>query len=339
MSDIQLPPVTVHRVLDQAAAAQIVPWWITEFGLGRDGQPQGEGVKVGIVDTGLDERHVKSGALAGAVFATVDLTNSPMGWRDAHGHGTHVAAIVAGRNTFQGVAPKCQIGGYKCLGDDGFGESAWVAAGIRRAVDDGCQIINCSLGSNAKSAAIEAALEYANSKGCIVVCASGNDGRDGVSSPADSDKAVAVGAIDRMRALAPFSNRGKEVDVVWPGVKILSAYKNGAFGELSGTSMSCPGISGLLACLLSLEKKDGWPAFAAIEQVFSLFERACDDLGTAGRDTSFGYGLPVPSRFFERPKGPPPVVVPGIPAATVADGSIARVVTIGGQVGIFIPAK
>jgi subtilisin family serine protease len=342
MSEIQLPPVTVHRVLDQAAAAQIIPWWLTEFGMGGDDLPQGEGVIVGVVDTGADTLHVASGALSGAVLASVDLTGSPVGPRDLHGHGTHVAAIVAGRNTIRGMAPKCKLCIAKALGDDGFGQSPWVAQGIRWCVDKGCHIINCSLGSNAKDAGIEDALAYALSKGRLVVCASGNDGRDGVSSPADSDKGISVGCIDRQRGLAPFSNRGKEVDCVWPGVKVLSAYKNGGFAELSGTSMSCPAISGLLACLLSMEKRDGFPPTDSLDEIFALFERACDDLGTQGRDTSFGYGLPVPSRFFERPKppvGPPPVVVPPGGSAIVLDGTAARIQTINGQVCVVIPAK
>jgi subtilisin family serine protease len=271
-------------------------------------------VKVGACDTGISEEHSvgRGGDLNGAVFASRDFTGSRQGVLDIHGHGTHVAGIIGARagndRGIAGVAPKCQLAIAKVLGDNGFGSDDSVAAGIVWCVEQGCQVINLSLGGGGRSRKIEDAITYANTKGCIVVCAAGNEGGR-VGWPAAAPNNLCIGAIDANKVLANFSNRGNEVDYVGPGVEILSTYARGGYAKLSGTSMATPWISGLIANMLS--HRSG-PSVASAATYREIFDRAVIDLGPPGHDPGYGHGVPDPRKLFAA-IAPEPVHVPEEP--------------------------
>lgn len=205
----------------------------------------------------------------------VDVIDSdPM---DGNGHGTHVAGTVAaiGNNAegVIGVAPRARIMSVKGFRDDGSGSTRNLAKGIEYAAsfaDENTRVVlSNSWGSRLpirSNPTVEKAIDYAYSRGCVVVFAAGNESRN-VSSPANYDKTIAVAAIDHTDAKASFSNYGYLVDVAAPGVDILSLRAEGTdmyldggtrivgdnemYYRANGTSMSCPHVAGLAALILS----------------------------------------------------------------------------------------
>jgi len=180
----------------------------------------------------------------------LDRDNNP---DDETGHGTHVAGIVGAipDNTegVAGVTWNCRImavrGGGKILEDDD------LAAAIIYAADNGAHIINMSWGSDVLSFIIRDAIEYAYSKGCILVAAVGNDDRSNVIYPALHNHVISVGATNDKDEKASFSNYGPGVDIVAPGESIFSTVRGDRYSNWKGTSMASPIVSGVVALMLS----------------------------------------------------------------------------------------
>ena len=224
-------------------------------------------VVVAVIDTGVDLDHPELAPLLVPGFDMVDLgptPSPPAGFRfegdfsgrdpspdDEVGHGTHVAGTIAclSNNAIgvAGVTWGCRIMPVKVLTRivnvanpsvvRGTGSSADVAAGIRWAADHGAHIINMSLGSSAPTNVERLAIEYAQAKGVLVIAAMGNAGpAAGPSYPAAYNNVFAVGAINSADQLAPFSQVGSHIDVVAPGVDILSTVWDNGYGTKSGTS-------------------------------------------------------------------------------------------------------
>ncbi|WP_433528315.1 S8 family peptidase [Micromonospora sp. CA-263727] len=226
---------------------------------------EGDGVTVAVLDTGVDAQHPD---LAGRVTAAKNFSTSP-GTGDNFGHGTHVAATIAGTGV-RGVAPKARILNGKVLGDDGGGQLSDIIDGMEWAVDTGADIVNMSLGtstpdngSNPLSAAVD---RLTRQSGVLFVVAAGNSGRvQGIGSPASASEALTVGAVDRSDALAGFSTRGPRIgdfavkpEITAPGVDIVAARAAGTtmgapvderYTKASGTSMATPHVAGAAAIL------------------------------------------------------------------------------------------
>lgn len=204
-------------------------------------------------------------------FVNTD-TNDPMDFdgSDNIGHGTHVAGMIAALNNnfgITGVAPNAKIMPIRVIGDsdDLFEErfDANLAAGIRYAVDNGAKVLNISLGNNPGDAPLvqtRSALKYARQFGAIAVMAAGNERLDGATRPIDpafyavQGLGIAVGAVNRQRALADFSNpAGKRPlnYVVAPGVSIRSTVLGEGYEVFDGTSMATPHVAGIVALMLS----------------------------------------------------------------------------------------
>ena len=245
----------------------------------------GLGVKVAIVDSGVAKHHPALPNVSGGANLIFDETRDDAGavddWGPAktHGeHGTHVAGIVGGAalagSTFRGVAPAAEIRSYRAFPNNGGDAQNYdIAAAIARAIADGCHIINLSLGGGAEDEATRAGIGAALDAGVLVVAAAGNDYRKPVSFPAAVDACVAVSAygrsgtfpddsveapevvrpygVDPKDFVAGFSNIGPQIDVVGPGVGIVSTLPEDKYGVMSGTSMACPAIVGFAAYLLS----------------------------------------------------------------------------------------
>jgi subtilisin family serine protease len=209
--------------------------------------------------------------IRGWSFVDAD-TNDPMDFdgSDNIGHGSHVAGTIAALNNgvgMTGVAPNAKIMPIRVIGgsDDLFEErfDANLASGIRYAVDNGARILNISLGNEPGEAPLlqtRAALEYARQRGAIAIMASGNERQDGATRPIDpasyaaNDLGIAVGATNRRREVADFSNpAGKRpLDfVVAPGVDIRSTVLADGYDLFDGTSMATPHVVGVVALMLS----------------------------------------------------------------------------------------
>ncbi|WP_375471786.1 S8 family peptidase [uncultured Nostoc sp.] len=238
----------------------------------------GKGVVVAVVDTGVDYNHedlknniwTNSKEIAGNGIdddgnGYVDDT---YGWNfadqnnntlDDNGHGTHVSGTIAGENNnygVTGIAYDAKIMPVKALDSSGSGSYSSISKGIRYAVDNGANVINLSLGGSSSNRTLESAIDYASSKGVIVVMAAGNDGGSSPEYPARyaSKSGIAVGAVDKNNNLADFSNRSGTNPIAYvtaPGVKIYSSVPNNQYATYSGTSMAAPHVAGIVALMLS----------------------------------------------------------------------------------------
>ncbi|MGW0709447.1 S8 family peptidase [Streptomyces sp. NPDC002643] len=234
----------------------------------------GKGVKVAVLDTGIDTTHPD---LRNQVIAARNFTAS-RGTTDRFGHGTHVASIVAGtgaksKGKYAGVAPGAKLLNAKVLGDEGGGEDSSILAGMEWAAAQGADIVNLSLGGEDTPGVdpLEAEVnKLSKEKGILFTIASGNEGEGGdrtVGSPGSAADALTVGAVDGKGKLGVFSSRGPTVDgalkpdVTAPGVAITAASAKGSLiakevGEkpagyvtISGTSMATPHVAGAAALL------------------------------------------------------------------------------------------
>ncbi|MFC3897192.1 S8 family serine peptidase [Lentzea rhizosphaerae] len=218
----------------------------------------GKGIKVAIVDTGVDENHPD---LKGQQIAEKNFTTDPDN-TDKVGHGTHVGSTVASHDSkYGGVAPGAQLLDAKVCIEFGCQES-WILDGMRWAAEQGAQVVNMSLGGGDTPDVdpLEQAVNDLTAKyGTLFVIAAGNAGSPGsVSSPSTAEAALSVGAVDRDDSLAPFSSRGPRIgdsglkpEVTAPGVGIVAAAAgtNGEHVAFSGTSMATPHVAGAAALL------------------------------------------------------------------------------------------
>jgi subtilisin family serine protease len=184
-------------------------------------------VKVGVADTGLDYSHPDiATAYKGGTDAVSNDTNPWWNNDPEETHGTHVAATILGRWNnvgVYGVAYDADLYHARVLGPNG-GTSADIMDGVRWLVEQaGCRIVNMSLGGRTASRTEESFYKLMRSKGALVVAATGNDGANRISYPAGYAVNLAVGAVDHRNVKADFSNSGKNIDLVAPGVLVLSA--------------------------------------------------------------------------------------------------------------------
>lgn len=253
----------VYAILDKSLSLIEVPR-IWEKG------NEGKGVRIAIVDTGIDADHPD---FAGRILGTKDFTGEGDG--DGHGHGTHVASTAAGsgaasNGSYRGVAPQAEILAAKVLRSDGSGRMSLVIAGMEWAIEESAQIINLSLGSRGNcdgTDATSAASDMAVERGFFVVAAAGNEGpeRGTLSSPGCARTVITVGASTDDDKIADFSSRGPtkdgrvKPDVVLPGAGIVAARAKGTslgqpvndrYTSMDGTSMATPHAAGLIALML-----------------------------------------------------------------------------------------
>ncbi|MGP4000179.1 S8 family peptidase [Streptomyces sp. 8N706] len=209
----------------------------------------GAGVKAYVIDTGVRTSHQDFGgrATSGWDFIGNDATA-----QDGHGHGTHVAATIAGAS--HGVAKEAGIVAVRVLGADGSGTTAQVIAGIDWVTKHAQKpaVANMSLGGPANPQ-LDAAVRNAVAAGVTFTVAAGNDGLPAdLASPARVSEAITVGASDINDNKASFSNWGSRLDLFAPGVDITSAWNTSdtASKTLSGTSMAAPHTAGAAALYL-----------------------------------------------------------------------------------------
>lgn len=237
----------------------------------------GQGVKVAVVDTGAST-HPDLHFVKGLNVVKGESANN---FSDLLGHDTHVAGIIAGRGQLgkgvRGVAPGVDLHVYRVFGMGREKALSFnIAKGIRQAVDDGCDLINLSLGGEADVPDVLREIHRARAMGVVCIAAAGNDYRNAVTYPARYSPVLGISAFgrkgtwpagaaqdlevlkplgkDKKNFMASFSNVGSEVDLVGPGVGVVSTYPGG-YAVIDGTSMACPVTTGALARLLGRNPK------------------------------------------------------------------------------------
>jgi subtilisin family serine protease len=260
-----------------------------------------QAVVVAVIDTGVDltHPHLRDSLLPGGNFVPYDGVTAAA-WSDGNGHGTHVAGTVLYNNPFVKILP------VRVLDREGDGEIAPIAQGIVWAVDNGAQVINISIGLSAEIAAdllpVHAAVQYAKTRGVVIVAAAGNDAEFGSppAAPALFEEVIAVAATQNSE-VAPFSNRNSYVDIATDGVDVLSSALGGGSLRMSGTSMASPRVAAIAAGLRALN-----PTWTADDIKDHLLATA-NDRGVIGPDPVYGFGEMSTRRAFttvlSRPTG------------------------------------
>jgi subtilisin len=249
------------------------------------GCSRGRGIKVAVLDTGIDWTHPDLAAnVKGAVSFVPGQTAM-----DGNSHGTHCAGTIAATingSGVVGVAPEAWLYAVKVLSNSGQGQWSWLISGLSWCVQNKIQIASMSLGGGSAPAALETMCNAAFNSGVLLVAAAGNSGpgMNSVGVPGKYRNVIAVSAIDGANVIAPFSSRGPEVELSAPGVQVLSTIPGGGFGLKSGTSMACPHVAGGAAVVWGAHR------FASNVQIWNLLASAADNLGPPGWDPLYGYG-------------------------------------------------
>ncbi|MCR4401331.1 MAG: S8 family peptidase [Firmicutes bacterium] len=232
---------------------QVVPWGITKVRAPEAwSRATGRGVRVAVLDTGIDADHPD---LKPNVDGGFDCINETTTIADDNGHGTHVAGTIAALDNdigVVGVAPEARLYSVKAFDSRGQGQVSDIVQGVEWCITNRMQVINMSFGTPDSSKALTIAIEQAARAGIVMVAAAGNDGkRDHVLYPARDPNVIAVAASTRDDRVASFSNSGEQVAVAAPGEDIFSTHRDGGYKTLAGTSMACPHVAGIAALILS----------------------------------------------------------------------------------------
>ena len=253
----------------------------------------GTGVKVAVIDTGIDYNHEDLNDNYKGGYDFVFSDSDP--FDDSYNsHGTHVAGIIAAeRNGIGGVgvSPNASLYAVKVLNGAGFGTVSWVIAGIEWAVSNDMDVVIISSNTEKDSQALHDACRNASDAGVLLVAAAGNTYRRNVTYPARYDSVIAVTATDPDDSHASFSPIGPEVELSAPGVDIRSTVRDG-YGNLSGTSQAAPHVAGTAALIISSNLPDvNGDGVVNNEDVRLQLQSKAHDLGDFGRDDTYGYGL------------------------------------------------
>ena len=256
------------------------------------GRNAGAGIKVAILDTGIDEDHPDleeniAGALSFVYGESPD---------DVYGHGTHVAGIVAAVDNgigLIGVAPHVEIYGLNVLSSSGEGQLSDILQGLDWCIDSDIDIISMSFGNEEPLPPLDKMLDAAYDSGIVLVAAAGNNGVT-VEYPAAYDSVIAVAATNATDVRSCYSSRGPEVDLCAPGDYIFSTYKGGVYAMSAGTSMAAPMVTGTAALIMNTEiypdydlnNNNEWDPMEVRQRLIDT----CVDLGDVGRDDLYGFG-------------------------------------------------
>ncbi len=289
----------MFRITDIKSNTQILASGLQQTGI------TGTGVIVAVLDTGVDTTHPE---LQNVIMQIANFTTES--GSDLVGHGTHVSGIIAGQgiqgiqdgstvNRVVGVSPGAKIIVGKVCNSQGWCAENDIGAGIEWAVSQKARVINLSLGGGSflgtcDTDAMAQDVNWAVDQGVTVVVAAGNAGQsgEGIATPGCASKVITVGAVDGTDVRTAWSQFGSALDIVAPGVNILSSLPcsiagtcpNAGYGWWSGTSMATPAVTGVVALMLQTN-----PTLAPVT-VLSLLRSSAVDLGTKGFDTSYGYG-------------------------------------------------
>jgi|Deesub1362B_J571_1020462.scaffolds.fasta_scaffold00189_30 subtilisin family serine protease len=304
---------------------QEIPWGINrikapDIWSTSDGSSNGV-IEVAVLDTGIDHDHpdLANNLAWGVSVLHGRISEKSKDYKDRNGHGTHVAGTIAALNNeigVVGVAPGVELYAVKVLGDSGSGWVSDIILGIEQALlgpdgtldsdgdgiiagdpdDDAAEVISMSFGGPSDVQSLHDAIAEAYNYGVVLVAASGNDGASSPSYPAAYSEVIAVGATDSNDQVAGWSNRG--VEVVAPGVDVLSTYPDDTYATLSGTSMATPHVSGVVALIQAAYYNTSDSVlpvgtFGDLNNttVRGILHMTAEDLGTPEWDADYGYGM------------------------------------------------
>lgn len=257
---------------------------------------RGEGVKIAVIDTGIDNTHP---VLSGKVVKRRDYVNDGLSSTQFDPHGTHVAGTIAAEGiSLSGVAPKASLYDYRVLDANGYGSFANVTQAVNDAVTDGCHVINMSLGGPVSYTPLHNAIKNAVNKNVLVIVAAGNEGPGQKSYPGYYPEVVSVGAVqfdsNTGNLTVPrtpwFSNTNDEVDVAADGWEVYSCVTNGGYESFSGTSMASPHVAGF-AALLRNRLKEKLKRDPTENELYTLLKTSTVEIKEINDDNLLGAGF------------------------------------------------
>ncbi len=287
MNEMSLVPFEIKEVIDQFTE---IPEGVKLMKAPEvwSESKKGNGVVIAVLDTGCQKDHpdLEDRIIGGRNF-TADFNGDENNFDDNNGHGTHVAGTIAASENNQGVlgmAPQAKLLILKVLEGNGSGSIQGIADAIQYAIDwkgangEKVRIISMSLGGPQGSQEFHDAIIRAINCGILVVCAAGNTGKQEVQFPGAYNEVVGVGAVDLNKKFAYFSTMNNEVDVVAPGVDIISTYPGNKYAKLSGTSMATPHVAGAAALIINQCEKDFERTLTEVE----IYAQLCKRTSTLG---------------------------------------------------------
>ncbi|MBN2246220.1 MAG: S8 family peptidase, partial [Candidatus Aminicenantes bacterium] len=248
---------------------------------------RGRGIKLAVLDTGIDLDHPD---LKNNIKGDINFIRPKKSGDDDNGHGTHVAGIAAAVDNEIGVigtGPEISLFAVKVLDKKGSGWLSDLIEALNWCVENKIQVINMSFGSTTDNQSFHDAINRVYAVGIIMVASAGNNGASGgtVEYPAKYSEVISVSAVDQFNHFATFSSFGPEIELIAPGVNILSTYNKGSIAFMEGTSMSAPFVTGTVALLLTtnpnaydLDHDNFWDP---------------DEIRSKLRDTAENLGLPA----------------------------------------------
>lgn len=273
------------------------------------GTTKGSGIKVAIIDTGIDVGHPEfNGRISPLSYNSCSKTNDLADIQDKNGHGTHVAGIIGAADNnigVIGVAPETEIVAIKAqcpsVSNGSFSDADLISA-ISYVAKQKINVLNMSLGSSVRSSLIESAIADARTNGVIIVAAAGNSKSSAPFYPASYNDVISVSAlkydssdpalIGRIKPDLSYTNYGSRIDFSAPGTDIYSTYLDGGYKSLSGTSMASPQVAGLVALILAQN-----PSYN-LDQVKNTIKDNAIDRGDPGKDQYYGWGAVNAGNIF-----------------------------------------
>jgi len=305
--DPRVKIVEEDAIIENSLLGEVLPWGVDRV----DAElvhptNKGTGVKVAILDTGIDLDHPDLAVAGNVTF----VSGTPNG-DDDHGHGTLVAGIVGALDNeigVIGVAPEAALYAVKVLDSGGSTVPSSVLSGIQWAKDNNMKVINMSFGGILGFGTdVTDALNNAYNAGIVLVAGAGNGGSpDGqgnnIWAPARYESVIAVGSTDETDARYSTSSTGYQLELMAPGVNIYSTAMGGGYGYITNTSSASPHVAGVAALLINA-------GFTNNVEVRNRMKNSAQDLGAAGWDSQYGNGLVnanLAINFSEPPDQTPP---------------------------------
>lgn len=259
----------------------------------------GKGVRVAVLDTGIDTEHPDL-TVAGGV-CTAAICSKGVSYDDNFGHGTHVAGIIAAKKNNAGIigaAPNVELYAIKSLNNLGGGSTAQITKGVEWAIKNKIDILNLSISISINDRPLQLILDEASRQGMLIVSAAGNEGGEDTANtityPGKYSSVIAVGATNNDLTKEANSSTGPEMEMAAPGLNVYSTfpielddqdYVVDGYRMLTGTSMAAPHVTGILA--IYKEQHPGLSNYKLRE----IMQSTAKDLGKKGRDEIFGFGL------------------------------------------------
>lgn len=235
----------------------------------------GQGIKVAVLDTGVDYLHPE---LKGKVLSGYDAFTGLYDGKDVQGHGTFVAGIILQ------IAPGATIIPVRVLDVNGVGSLTTVMNGLQYALDAGANVVNLSLSSDTDIKILHQLIQTANSRGVLVVSAAGNEDSPKKYYPAGYSEGMGIAATEMLDYNASFTNYNDYMSLSAPGVNIYSMWKGGGYGWGNGTSFSTPMVAAAAAVL-----KTSHPTYTP-DQLKAALVNAVDGFGTGCKCKGLGTG-------------------------------------------------